>query len=49
MKCRLGKPPLTPMEFTFTGEQTFAKQSLGALQNQALHKVLVVCYENVFD
>ena len=37
------------MKFVFTGQQSFAQQTLRALQREALVKALVVGDQNVFD
>src|SRR3954464_12948542 len=49
MKRGLSKSPLTAMKLSFARQQAFAQQSFRSLKSQALHEVLAVSYQDLFD
>jgi hypothetical protein len=49
MKSGLGKASLPFVKVTFAGKKALTEQSLGSLKNEALHKILMLSYQNIFD
>jgi hypothetical protein len=49
MKSGLSKTPLPFVKVTLAGKKALTEQSLGSLKNEALHKIMMLSYQDIFD